>query len=213
LIIGTHEGLSDHCELGKSFRECLYNRYVAWDETLYSAPLVASLPEGKPTTFCLIAPRPEQLARLSIELAARLLAGQRLHAEPEHKAPVVTRATFRANVPAGRPVLRFRPVVGHRGHMALPADLTMIRFQIDAEADGERTCLWREDIPPFCSPRWTGAPGSLPSTAWWQDRVVSLADLAGREVTFHLTAEHADGPGHPQLTIGWQRVAVMAPGG
>jgi hypothetical protein len=213
LLVGTHEGLSDHRELGSSFREILYNRYIAWGDTLYSAPLVASLPKGKQPTFCLIAPRPEQLAKLSIDLAARLLADQRLHTEPQPRRPVVKNATFRTKVPVGRPVLRFRPVVGHRGHMALPGDLAMIRFQIDAETDGKRTCLWREDIPPFCSPNWTGALASLPSTAWWQDRAISLADLAGREVTFHLTAGHVDGRGHPQLTVGWQRVAVMAPGG
>jgi hypothetical protein len=216
LIVGTHEGLSDHRELGGSFRETLYDRYIARGERLYSAPLVVSLPESKPPTYCLIAPRPEQLAKLSIELASRLLAGQRPHAEPDPKGTVSKKLTFKAKIPAGRPVLRFQPVVGHRGHVALPGDLAMIRFQIDArldvEAAGRPTRLWREDVPPFCSPRWTGAPGSLPSTAWWRDRVVSLADLAGREVTFHLTAQHVDGRGHPQLTIGWQRVAVMAPG-
>lgn len=212
LVVGTREGLGEHGELGEAFRETMDSCYVAWNGKLVSAPLVASLDGKKPPAFCLVAPRPEQLARLSIGLTRAVLKGAGEASKPEWSEKVTRQADFQASVPAGRPMLRFRPVVGHRGHVPLPGDLAMIRFRIDAETDGRHTRLWQEDIPPFCSPWRTGDPAFLSTTAWWGERVISIADLAGQDVTFHFTAEHLDGRGHPQLTIGFHGVAVMTSG-
>ncbi len=48
------------------------------------------------------------------------------------------------------------------------------------------------------------------SGRWWEDRVIALHDLAGQEVTLHFSAAHVDRRGHPNLKIGFERVAVMA---
>ena len=77
----------------------------------------------------------------------------------------------------------------------------MIRFQIHVERDMGRELLWQEDIPPFCS-FGRGAQ-------WWEDRVIWVADFAGHDVTFHLTAERIDGRECPQLAIGFDRVALL----
>ena len=89
------------------------------------------------------------------------------------------------------------------GAITMPNDLDLVRYQIDVERDGERTLLWHEDIPPFCSNARGGRP-------WWQDRVISIADLAGHGVTFHFTAEHVDGRKHAPMALGgFDRVAVL----
>ncbi|UCD27766.1 MAG: hypothetical protein JSV03_11755, partial [Planctomycetota bacterium] len=73
----------------------------------------------------------------------------------------------------------------------------MIRFEIHAEEKDQRMLLWSEDIPPFCGPQW------------WEDRLISLADFAGRNVTLHLKAEHIDGRSNSQITIGFENVSLL----
>ena len=102
-------------------------------------------------------------------------------------------------VPAGRSVLRFRPVVDVRptGDRVLPADMDLLRFEIRAAGPGPARLLWREAIPPFIG------------TPWWQDRILSLADYAGGEVDLRFSATPIDGRGHPLLCPGFARVAVF----
>ena len=210
LIVGSMEGLAEHGEIGDRFRRMLYNVYVAWDDRLYSAPLVARLDGDGPPTYCLIAPRPEQLARLSIDLTARLLAGAKTLVEPESPEPVWQEHSFELDVPPGSPALRFNPVVRQFGHVALPGDLAMIRFQIEAEQSGERTVIWSEEIPPFAAPGRGPVPTSFGGMQWWRDRLISIADLASKRVQLHLSASPTDARRHPQLEIGYDRFAVVA---
>ena len=201
LIIGTHEGLLDHEEIGPHFRETLYSRYVAWGGELLSAPVLAKLSGGDSPSFCLIAPRPEQLARLAMALTSEVLAGAQVHGDPTAAKGVSSDVAVAATTLRERAVLRFRPVVQYRGHVPLPGDMETIRFQVHAELEGQRTLLWRDDVPPFCC---------TPGAQWWQDRVVSLADFAGQSIRLHLTAAHVDGRGHERLAIGFDRVAILA---
>jgi hypothetical protein len=211
IIVGTHEGLREHNEIGRTFCETLYDRYVRWNDHLYSAPLCVALPGDGPPTFCLIAPRPEQLARLANDLTSEFLKQTQIPQGADDKL-VPPRSSFvvDVDVPRDQPVLRFRPIVRQHGHMPLPGDLEMIRFHIEAECDGERTVLWQEDIPPFGSPGRGPDPASFGSAQWWQDRVISIADFAGQRVRLHFLAQHVDGHGHPQLTIGFTRVRALA---
>jgi hypothetical protein len=202
LIIGTYEGLAGHPEIGRHFKETLYNRYIEWDGQLISAPLAVELPGGKQPAFCLIAPRPEQLVRLAMNLASAAAQKARPagseHPDAQWDNPAVT-----ASVPAGRPVLRFRPLMKLVGAFAMPNDLSLVRYEINAERDGKRTLVWREDIPPFCTFRGQGV--------WWGDRIVSVADLAGQNVTFHFTAAHVDGRNTgPMAQGGFDHVALLS---
>jgi len=199
IIVGSHEGLADHPEVGRHFRETLYNRYVEWDGRLISAPMVSELPGGKARTFCLVAPRPEQLARLAIDLVARITEGsvEIAGSEASTGQGPEREINFAVRVPPGRPVLRFKPVVRQRGHVPVPGDLEIIRFEIRTGDEQGRALLWREDIPPFCGPQW------------WDDRVISLAEFAGRDITVHLSAAHVDGRSHPQVAIGYEGVSVL----
>ncbi len=212
LIIGSIEGLAEHREMGDRFRRMLYNVYVAWEDKLYSAPLVAQLDEATPPTYCLIAPRPEQLARLSIDLTARFLDGTTALVEPVAPKPVWQAYSFELEVPEGRPVLRFNPVVRQFSHVALPGDLAMIRFQIEVEQEGKRRPIWSEDIPPFAAPGRGPVPASFGGMQWWRDRVISIADLAGKQVRFHVSAAPTDGRHHPKLEIGYDRLTVVGRG-
>ena len=200
LIIGTHDGLSKHADVGARFREVLYSRFVEWDGSLVSAPLAAELPDAKPPTFCLIAPRPEQLARLAINLVSAVEENAKTLAEakmPKHPKPALAFAT---DVPAGCTALRFRPVMRAGGHVPIPGDVAMLRYQIDVERGGKRKTLWSEHIPPFYT------MGDRP---WWKDRLVSVAGLAGEKVTFHLTVKAFRGEIHPRFTVGFDRVALL----
>ncbi|HUT94077.1 MAG TPA: hypothetical protein VMY37_31735 [Thermoguttaceae bacterium] len=210
LIIGSIEGLAEHREIGDRFRRMLYNVYVAWDGKLYSAPLVAQLHAAGPPTYCLIAPRPEQLARLSIDLTARLLKGAKTLIEPAAPEPVWQAHSFELEVPPGRPALCFQPVVRQFGHVPLAGDLAMIRFQIEVEQSGKRRTIWAEEIPPFAAPGRGPVPTSFGGMQWWRDRVISIADLAGKRVRLHVSASPADGRPHPQLEIGYDRFSVVA---
>jgi len=202
LIIGTHEGLSNHPDVGQHFRETLYDRYLEWEDLLISAPLVAEMPGEKHPTFCLIAPRPEQLARLAINLVSETL--QKAHDTiTDHPAPKWNHHSITVAVPADQPVLRFRPLMKLAGAITMPNDLDLVRYEIRAERDGEQTLLWREDIPPF---RTVGGPAG-----WWEDRIVSVADLAGQEVTFHFAAGHIDGrEKQPMALGGFDHMALLA---
>lgn len=200
LIIGTHGGLIGHKEVGQHFRETLYSRYVEWEGELLSAPVLAKLADGHLPSFCLAAPRPEQLARLAMDLTSMVLDGAEVRGEPAAVKRVSPDIAFAATIPRERPTLRFRPVVQYHGHVPLPGDMQMVRFQVHAEQDGQRTPLWSEDLPPFCS-----APGAQ----WWRDRAISIADFAGQSTRLRLTAAHVDGRGHERLTIGFDRVAVL----
>lgn len=209
LIIGSIEGLLEHEEIGDRFREVFYGRYVSWEGKLYSASLAAELPGPGPPTYCLIAPRPEQLARLSIDLTEALLEGAETLAEPPLPEGAWSAYSFTVDVPPGKPMLRFEPVVRQFRHLALPGDLEMVRFQIHAEHDGERSLVWQEDIPPFAAVGRGPVPSSFGGMQWWRDRVVSIADLAGKHVTFHFSAVPIDGRTHPQLEIGYAAVTIV----
>jgi hypothetical protein len=211
LIVGSIEGLAEHRELGDRFRRMLDNVYVAWQGKLYSAPLVAELDGAGPPTYCLIAPRPEQLARLSIDLTSRFLEGAKTLVEPEAPEPVWRAHSFELDVPHGRPALRFHPVVRQFGHVPLPGDLAMLRFQIEVEREGERSVIWAEAIPPFAAPGHGSVPTSFGGMQWWRDRVISIADLAGKRVRFHLSASPTDGRQHPQLEVGYDRFSLVGP--
>ena len=202
LIIGSIEGLAEHREIGDRFRRMLYNVLVAWQDKYYSAPLVARLDGAGPPTYCLVAPRPEQLASLSVDLTARLLDQTKTLVEIAGPEPVWRTHSFELEVPEGKPVLRFHPVVRQSGHVPLPGDLAMIRFRIEVEQADERRPIWAEEIPPFAS---------LGGNGWWRDRVISIADLAGKRVRFDVFAGEADGREHPQLQIGYDRVALVVP--
>jgi hypothetical protein len=88
------------------------------------------------------------------------------------------------------------------GGSTMPNELDFVRYEIHAESDGKRTLVWSEDIPPFET--LAGPSG------WWQDRLVSIADLAGKQVTFHFTAAHKDGrKTGPRAIGGVDRLAVL----
>jgi len=201
LIIGTHDGLSDHPDVGKLFRETLYERYLLWDQTLLCAPLAAELPGITPNTFCLIAPRPEQLARLSINLSAAL-AEKAQPMDLDRPGARWNDHSITATVPARQAVLRFRPLMRTVGAITMPGDLDFVRYEIHAQRDGKQTLLWREDIPPFFSRNG--------NTGWWGDRLISVADLAGQNVTFHFSAAHKDGRrNEPMAQGGFDHVALL----
>ncbi|GMU20906.1 MAG: hypothetical protein AMXMBFR13_10020 [Phycisphaerae bacterium] len=201
LIIGTHDGLSDHAQVGPLFRETLYNRYIEWDEKLVSGPLAIELPESKPPTFCLIAPRPEQLARLAINLSAALGKSGKI-AGAEDADTRWTPHSVTAEVPSGRAVLRFRPLMRMTGATPMPNDLSRVRYEIAVERDGKREPIWQEEIAPFFS--------HVGQAGWWEDRLVSIADLAGQTVSFHFTARHTDGRTEPPMAVGgFERIAVL----
>jgi len=203
LIIGTHEGLSSHTDVGKRFKETLYNRYLYWDGKLISAPLAAQLPGAKPPTFCLVAPRPEQLARLAINLVPKVTAKATAVGTDDPK-PQWMSHSMTVSVPAGQPILRFRPLMKLVGAIVMPGDLDLVRYEIHAERNSRRTILlWREDVPPFCSFRDRGG--------WWDDRIISVADLAGQEVTFHFTAAHVDGRQQGSMAQGgFDHIALLS---
>ncbi len=201
LIIGTHEGLSNHPDVGKRFRETLYNRYLEWDGRLISAPLAVEMSGEKRRTFCLIAPRPEQLARLAINLVSATL--QEAHdtgtdyPDPKWGGHAITVA-----VQDGRQVLRFRPLMKGVENAVMPNDLDLVRYEIHVERDGERTLLWREDIPPF-----SAVAGDV---RWWDDRIIPVADFAGRNVTFHFSAVPKDGRNETPLAMGgFDHIALL----
>ena len=202
LIIGTHEGLSNHHDLGLRFRETLYSHYLEWDGMLISAPLAVEIPGEKRPTFCLIAPRPEQLARLAINLVSEALQ----EAKPvgtDYPDPQWDARSIAGAVPANRPVLRFRPLMKTVGAITMPNDLDLVRYEIHLERDGERTLLWNEDIAPFCTV--AGEAG------WWGDRIISIADLAGQEATFHFTAGHRDGREKKPMALGgFDHIALLS---
>ena len=210
LIVGSHDGLTGDGRIGDAFCETLYDRYVRWDGRLYSAPLCAAMPGDGPATFCLLGPRPEQLARLANDLTSELLKEQQATATPDPAGPGPQRTfSFEVDLPREQPLLRFLPVIRQHGHMPVPGDLEMVRFRIEIERGGKRSLLWQEDIPPFASPGHGPDPDSFDGTQWWEDRVVSVADFAGDAVKLHFTADHIDGRGHPQVAIGFSRVAFF----
>ncbi len=183
--------------------------YIAWNDKLYSAPLVARLEGESPATYCLIVPRPEQPARLSIELTARVLDRAKTLLEPPAPEAVWQEHAFELEVPAGKAALRFHPVVRQAGHVAVPGDLALIHFRIDVEREGKRTPIWADPIPPFAVLGRGPVSTSSGGMAWWRDRVVSLADLEGERVRIRLSAAPADGRRHPQMQIGYDRLEVV----
>jgi len=198
LIIGTNEGLSGNAKIGDRFSQPLYNQYVRWDNNLISAPLVAELSGADIPTYCLIAPRPEQLAELAKELASSFSSRQQRYWAKQQN-DISPELFFSVTVPSsGKPVLSFEPVIGWQGK-PLSADLELIRFEVYASHDGKRELLWSEDVPPFL--RW-GEP-------WWRGRFVPLADLAGKNVTFHLKSGFVDKRLGVKMTVGFRRVSVL----
>lgn len=199
LIVGTNEGLSAHAEIGERFRHVLYNQYIQWGDQLISAPLVAKLSGGGPPMYCLIAPRPEQLAELAKELASAFSSRRQVH-WARQQADVSSDLSFSVAVPSsGGPALSFNPVIRPLHRKPLPSNLELIRFELHAEHNGESELLWSEDLPPFVS-------GGEP---WWRDRLVPLADLAGKDVTFHLTSRFLDNRTGVDLQFGFGEVLIL----
>jgi hypothetical protein len=198
LIIGTHDGLASQPEVGCHFRETLYSRYLEWKGRLISAPLVTSLPGMPCPTFALWAPRPEQLSRLGMHLAKALVGGgyETWAAELAKDPPPLIE--FDATIPEDRPALRFRPALRRMFNSCpIPETLDVIRLAITATTGEQTLRLWDEEFPPFIGP------------AWWDERLISLADLAGQRVRIVLTAGHRDGRGSPMLAVGYDRAAVL----
>jgi hypothetical protein len=201
LFIGTHEGLSTHPAIGALFQETLYERYIAWDGQLISAPVVLDLESRDVPTYALVAPRPEQLARLAINATSEILADAWVSNAPSPK-PVWEDLSLTSKVPAERSILRFRPLMKLQGALVMPNELSHVRYEIRASVDGADRLVWSEDIPPFETRAGDGG--------WWQDRVISIADFAGRDVTFRFIARHVDGREQdPRAVGGFDRIAVM----
>ena len=204
LVIGTHEGLAGHPEFGDVFREMWYSRYLAWGDRLISAPLVAKWDSATSVpTYCLIAPRPEQLARLAVNLAA-VVVGETEWQDAGKVDDRFSEQTVVLQVPAKHPVLRFRPLQRQVGALTAPSHLSHVIYEVYAEADGQRTLIWREDVPPLVT--LTGA------SAWWQDRVVAIPELAGQSVEFQFTAAHLESGdvAGPHTKGGFDRVGVAS---
>ncbi len=201
LIIGTHEGLKHHPEAGDLFVETLYNRFLTIDGRLFSAPAVFTLKNTDTPTYCLVAPRPEQLARLAINLTSEVLGSPTL--EDESAKPQWSEATLKTTIPdSTTATLRFRPLMHLRGAFVMPNDLSRVRYEITAIAEGGEKRLWKEEIPPFAT---RAGPGG-----WWKDRAISVADFAGKEVTIKFNAGHVDGRTEdPQALGGFDRIAVQ----
>ncbi len=199
LIVGTNEGLSAHSEVGGKFRQMLYNQYIQWAEELISAPLVAKLGGGETPTYCLIAPRPEQLAELAKDMASKFV--RRRQADRKKDQPgAASDVTFSVTVPScGKPTLSFKPVIKRKYRRPLPGDLKMIRFEVHAEYNGGKRLLWSREIPPFVSS----------AEPWWRERFVPIPDLAGEEVTFHLTSKFTDNRTGVDMTFGFSDVAIL----
>ena len=174
-IIGTHDGLAGNSEIGKRFQERLYSRYIEWDGQLLSAPVAVRLPDSEHPAFCFLAPRPEQLARLAVNLVSAITARAQIDAIPEAPQRPSTEVTFTVNVPPGNTALRFRPIMRTDGRLPIPGDVDRYRYRVEVENDGRREVIWHEDIPPF---------HALGNRTWWDDRLVSTADLGGRNRTF-----------------------------
>jgi hypothetical protein len=201
LVIGTHEGLRGNDDLGDLFRETLYSRYIDWDGKLISAPLIAELESDGPPVFCLIAPRPEQLAQLSVDLVSAVLAESRETgaASPD---PQWESCSLAVTVPAGNAALRFRPLLRVGGAITGPGDLALVRYEIRAESNGKALLLWAEDIPPFYSRAGDGG--------WWKDRLISIADFAGQDVTLRFSARRVDSrQTQARAEGGFDRIAVV----
>ena len=205
VIIGTHEGLKNHPDLAGRFQERLYSRYVEWDGDLISAPLFARLESNIPT-YCLIAPRSDQLARLAIDLVAEITADAEQIEALELQGQYRPESTYRLQMPSGKLVLKFKPVVasplwsaaGKRDrHTMIPGDLGMIRFEIEVEKAGQKRLLWAEDVAPFYGP------------PWWDHRIVPLADLTEEEITLVFRSHHINGIGDHRIQLGYEDISIV----
>ena len=78
----------------------------------------------------------------------------------------------------------------------MPNDVPMGRYKTEAEDKCTPKRLWRGDIPPFLALRGRTRRG---------DRLVCTPDLAGREVTVHLTVTGLNGGSHPRFTVRFGR--------
>lgn len=105
IIIGTSEGLSTHPIIGENLAETMYSKYINWNSLLYSAPLVVESKASDMPTICLIAPRPEQLAQLSMDMTNRFIKEYKETIEllPSRTDPFI--------VPVNSPLLCFEPVI------------------------------------------------------------------------------------------------------
>lgn len=194
IIIGTSEGLRGHPHIGRNFVETLYNKYIAWDGRLYSTPLAVETEASDIPAICLVAPRPEQLAQLNIDLTDKLT---NRYKETIALTPSRTDSFV---VPANNPLLRFDPTISYIIHAPLPGTLSLVHFEVEVESNGKTVSIWTAEIPPFCSAH---------DAKWWKDRVVSLNDFAGRQVNLNFKARHIDGPGHPNFLFGFKRISVL----
>ncbi len=211
IVIGTYDGLKSHPDIGRNFTEELYSRYINWrDKKRYSAGLITKLyGQGKPT-FCLIAPRPDQLAKLAEYLTRTALADKAEVAYSADTLKLVNDYSFKAVIPAGAPALRFRPLI-QAPQMSVEdsAAAPIIRFRITAEEDGKYTLLWQDGVAPYHF--W--ARKEATTAPWLQSptRLISLSDLAKRDVTLHFQAHSAKGSKSP-IKSGFLEIAIMDEG-
>lgn len=208
LIIGTHDGLKDHPDIGRHFTEELYTRYIQWsDGRRYSAGLIARLPGSETPTFCLIAPRPDQLAKLAEDLTAATLAAK---AEVAHSVEIprpVSDYLLKAAIPADSPLLRFRPQI-QAPQMSVEdsAAAPIVRFSITAEEGGKSTLLWHNGIAPYH--HWARKESGTPPWLQSPTRTISLADQAGKRISLHFRAALPQGTKLP-IRAGFTEIAIM----
>lgn len=205
LLIGTHEGLREHRDLGEHFQETLYNRYLDWDGELISGPLLAKLDSSVPT-FCLIAPRSDQLTRLSIDLMHRIGDDAERIEVIELPAEYRPDRTVQCQIPYGKVALKFKPAIESalwmpagrlNRHTPIPGDLGMVHFEIEVESEGRRQVLWAEDVPPFYGP------------PWWDYRILPVEDLAGTKLTFHFKSRHVNGVSDHRIRLGFKEISLV----
>ena len=208
IIIGTHDGLHNHPDIGRCFTEELYSRYIRWrNKTRYSAGLIARRSGRGIPTFCLIAPRPDQLAKLGESLTGTVLADKTKLVHSANASTLVNDYSLKVVLPEGEPVLKFRPLI-QAPQMSVEdsAAAPIIRFNIMAEAEGKQTLLWQDGIAPYHF--WTRKEAS--TAPWLQSptRLISLSDLANKEVTLHFRASSVEERALP-FKSGFLDIAIM----
>jgi hypothetical protein len=212
IVIGTYDGLKNHPDIGRSFTEELYSRYINWrDGKRYSAGLIARLyGQGKPT-FCLIAPRPDQLAKLAEHLTRTFLVDKARVVHSADTKKIVSDYSFKVVIPAGEPFLRFRPLIKAPPLMSIEesAAAPIVHFRIIAEEDGKSTLLWQDGIAPYHY--WARKEATTPPWLQSPTRLISLSDLANKDITLHFRAHSAKGSKSP-IKLGFLEIAIMGEG-
>lgn len=205
LIIGTHEGLCGHPEIGGRFREIMYNRYIDWEGGLVSGPLVAKLESGAIPTYCLIAPRSEQLQQLATDLHAKLTKNAVVLRRMQG-GRIASKIQSPLDLTSERVALRFQPMIVAAKDKHVPydmedyGDISMVRYEITVTNGEEKKRVWTEERAPFLTYR----AGQL------QERLLSLNGLSrGGASTIDLKAEFVDGNQYEDIAIGFRNVEFV----